>query len=105
MCTYGIGLPFDHPIWRTLPPCDCGGSSLPLSDVTSVDPYEPTSVFEVTSHYCLAITTNDGFGTVTGRDGLGTPGGSRTRDGRGLPGMNLSAEELGLLREALDLLR
>lgn len=24
MCTYGIGLPFDHPIWRNLPPCRCG---------------------------------------------------------------------------------
>jgi hypothetical protein len=24
MCTYGIGLPFDHPIWETLPPCGCG---------------------------------------------------------------------------------
>lgn len=24
MCTYGIGLPFDHPIWRNLPPCTCG---------------------------------------------------------------------------------
>lgn len=25
MCTYGIGLPFDHPIWQSLPPCRCGG--------------------------------------------------------------------------------
>ncbi len=24
MCVYGIGLPFDHPIWRNLPPCRCG---------------------------------------------------------------------------------
>lgn len=24
MCTYGIGLPFDHPIWQNLPPCHCG---------------------------------------------------------------------------------
>lgn len=24
MCIYGIGLPFDHPIWRNLPPCRCG---------------------------------------------------------------------------------
>jgi hypothetical protein len=26
MCIYGIGLPFDHPIWRNLPPCTCGQS-------------------------------------------------------------------------------
>ena len=24
MCTYGIGLPYDHPIWQNLPPCTCG---------------------------------------------------------------------------------
>lgn len=24
MCVYGIGLPFDHPIWQNLPPCHCG---------------------------------------------------------------------------------
>ena len=28
MCTYGIGLPFDHPIWRNLPPCRCGGNAV-----------------------------------------------------------------------------
>lgn len=27
MCTYGIGLPFDHPIWQNLPPCHCGGGA------------------------------------------------------------------------------
>lgn len=35
MCTYGIGLPFDHPIWRNLPPCTCGqlpGPMNPLRD-------------------------------------------------------------------------
>lgn len=29
MCTYGIGLPFDHPIWQNLPQCTCGGLTLP----------------------------------------------------------------------------
>lgn len=33
MCTYGIGLPFDHPIWQNLPPCRCGLS------VNTNDPY------------------------------------------------------------------
>lgn len=30
MCTYGIGLPFDHPIWQSLPPCNCGTTALPM---------------------------------------------------------------------------
>ena len=29
MCVYGIGLPFDHPIWLNLPPCRCGWESRP----------------------------------------------------------------------------
>lgn len=32
MCVYGIGLPFDHPIWDNLPPCKCSGGML-------VEPY------------------------------------------------------------------
>lgn len=33
MCTYGIGLPFDHPIWQNLPPCNCGTAALPMKPV------------------------------------------------------------------------
>lgn len=31
MCIYGIGLPFDHPIWQNLPPCHCGQGAIPFS--------------------------------------------------------------------------
>lgn len=37
MCTYGIGLPFDHPIWQNLPPCHCGLGATPMQPIRYED--------------------------------------------------------------------
>jgi hypothetical protein len=39
MCTYGIGLPFDHPIWQNLPPCHCGIGAQPLSSAVRFEDF------------------------------------------------------------------
>jgi hypothetical protein len=36
MCVYGIGLPYDHPIWKSLPPCKCGDD-----EWSHKSPFEP----------------------------------------------------------------
>ena len=39
MCVWGIGLPFDHPIWQNLPPCRCANGNVPT---TTTEPWLPT---------------------------------------------------------------
>lgn len=75
MCTYGIGLPFDHPIWRNLPPCRCGGNavqpsitqpftvpSMPVGPALANGPYKcpDCGTWFQGEHRCAETWTNTG---------------------------------------------
>jgi hypothetical protein len=77
VCTYGIGLPFDHPIWQSLPPCRCGDNGFTSPDIGWA-PLTPTITPQWQPTYRFTDRANDPCGI--GHAFIPDPGGIEVRD-------------------------